>query len=102
MRLKECAKIDYFEEIGLGHLKLEQPVKSLSSGEKQRLQLLNWIEETAEDTLFILDEPSVGLHLEDIDLLYEILKRLGNKNDVLVIDHNPYLLRKIGIGTVLQ
>ncbi|MEO2126957.1 MAG: excinuclease ABC subunit A [Christiangramia sp.] len=97
-----CEKIDYFEEIGLDHLKMEQPVKSLSSGEKQRLQLLNWIEETAEDTLFILDEPSVGLHLEDIDLLYEILKRLGNKNDVLVIDHNPYLLRKIGIGTVLQ
>ncbi len=88
--------------IGLDHLKLDQPVKSLSSGEKQRLLLLRWLEDKGQKNLYILDEPSVGLHFEDIDLLFEILENLSKENDVLVIDHNPYLLSKIGVGMVLE
>jgi excinuclease ABC subunit A len=90
------------EEIGLAHLSLDQTVQSLSSGEKQRLLLLTWLQDQAESELFILDEPSIGLHYADIDLLYSILKKLSATNDVLVIEHNPYLLNKIGVGLVLN
>jgi len=90
------------EEIGLTHLRLDQPVQSLSSGEKQRLLLLNWLQDRPKNALFILDEPSTGLHYADIDLLYTILKELGKENDILVIDHNPYLLEMIGVGVVLE
>ena len=90
------------QEIGLGHLNLDQPIQSLSSGEKQRLLLLNWLLQGSKDVLYILDEPSTGLHYEDIDLLLKILKDLSIENDILVIDHNPYLLEKIGIGLELK
>jgi excinuclease ABC subunit A len=88
-------------EIGLAHLNLDQPVQSLSSGEKQRLLLLNWLQNPSQNTLYILDEPSIGLHYADIDLLYGILEKIIPQNDVLVIDHNLYLLDRIGVGIVL-
>ncbi|WP_372920498.1 AAA family ATPase, partial [Salegentibacter sp.] len=94
--------LNELEEIGLAHLRLDQPVQSLSSGEKQRLLLLNWLQDRATNTLYILDEPSTGLHYADIDLLYDILEKLSKDNDILVIDHNPYLLSKIGVGLVLE
>jgi len=93
--------LNQLEEIGLAHLRLDQPVQSLSSGEKQRLLLLNWLQEENKNTLYILDEPSTGLHYADIDLLYAILKKLSKDNDILVVDHNKYLLEKIGVGMVL-
>ncbi|MDN3593945.1 ATP-binding cassette domain-containing protein [Zunongwangia endophytica] len=94
--------IEELEEIGLAHLRLEQPVKSLSSGEKQRLLLLNWFQNKTENELLILDEPSTGLHYADIDLLFTMLLKLSQTNDLLVIDHNQYLLQKIGVGVVLS
>jgi len=90
------------EEIGLAHLSLEQTVQSLSSGEKQRLLLLTWLQDAPQNQLFILDEPSTGLHYADIDLLYTILEKLSADNDILVIEHNPYLLEKIGVGKILR
>jgi excinuclease ABC subunit A len=86
----------------LAHLSLDQTVQSLSSGEKQRLLLLNWLQNRPEKELFVLDEPSTGLHYADIDLLYDILEKLSINNDILVIEHNPYLLEKIGVGLVLS
>lgn len=94
--------LDQLTEIGLAHLSLDQPVRSLSSGERQRLLLLNWLQNREERTLYILDEPSTGLHYSDIDQLYDILKKLSAANDILIIDHNPYLLEKIGVGVVLE
>lgn len=94
--------LNRLEEIGLGHLSLSQTVQSLSSGEKQRLLLLNWLQNKSKNELFILDEPSIGLHYADIDLLYSILEELSLENDVLVIEHNPYLLNRIGVGLVLK
>ncbi|WP_026915815.1 excinuclease ABC subunit A [Christiangramia portivictoriae] len=94
--------LERLQKIGLGHLRLDQPIQSLSSGEKQRLLLLNWLLQGSEDMLFILDEPSTGLHYADIDLLFGILKDLSIKNDILVIDHNQYLLEKIGVGVELK
>ena len=99
---KTIEYLEQLEEIGLAHLSLEQPVQSLSSGEKQRLLLLNWLQDRATDTLYILDEPSTGLHYADIDLLFAILEKLSLANDILVIDHNPYLLEKIEVGMVLE
>jgi len=98
----EYSLLDQLEEIGLAHLRLDQPVQSLSSGEKQRLLLLNWLQEDKTDSLYILDEPSTGLHYADIDLLYAILEKLSKNNDILIIDHNLYLLEKIGIGVNLN
>ncbi len=93
--------IKSIEDIGLAHLSLDQTVQSLSSGEKQRLLLLNWLQNKPKKELFVLDEPSTGLHYADIDLLYDILEKLSINNDILVIEHNPYLLEKIGVGLVL-
>ncbi|HET8859973.1 ATP-binding cassette domain-containing protein [Marivirga sp.] len=98
---KSLHLINQLKEIGLAHICLDQPVQSLSSGEKQRLLLLSWLQDQPTNTLFILDEPSTGLHYADIDLLYVILKELGESNDILVIDHNPYLLEMIGVGVVI-
>ncbi|MBZ9730048.1 ATP-binding cassette domain-containing protein [Salegentibacter sp. JZCK2] len=100
--VKTLEFLDQLEEIGLAHLRLDQPVQSLSSGEKQRLLLLNWLQDQTANALYILDEPSTGLHYADIDLLYAILKKLSEANDILIIDHNPYLLGKIGVGVVLE
>ena len=94
--------IKQLEEIGLAHLTLDQTVQSLSSGEKQRLLLLDWLHSDAKDELFVLDEPSTGLHYADIDLLYLLLLELSKANDILVIDHNPYLLQKICTGLHLE
>ncbi len=99
---KSLLFLDQLEEIGLAQLSLDQPVQTLSSGEKQRLLLLDWLQKADGDALYILDEPSTGLHYADIDLLLTILQKLSEKNDVLVIDHNLYLLQKIGVGMVLE
>jgi excinuclease UvrABC ATPase subunit len=99
---KATQLLNRLEQIGLGHLLLEQTVQSLSSGEKQRLLLLNWLQEKPKNELFILDEPSTGLHYADIDLLYGMLEELSIENDVLVIEHNLYLLGRVGVGVVLN
>ena len=92
---KTATFLEQLRAIGLGHLSLQQTVQSLSSGEKQRLLLLNWLDEKPKNELFILDEPSVGLHYSDIDLLLGILEKLAKENDVLVVEHNLYLLGKL-------
>ena len=99
---KAIQQLTAFSNIGLSHLRLDQTVKSLSSGEKQRLLLNNWLQAKTQNQLLILDEPSIGLHYADIDLLYQSLKQLSEQNDLLVIDHNPYLLEKIGVGVELK
>lgn len=100
--VKAVQQLKVLSNVGLSHVRLDQTVKSLSSGEKQRLLLLNWLQNKTKGQLLILDEPSIGLHYTDIDLLYEVLKQLSKHNDLLVIDHNPYLLEKIGVGLVLK
>jgi len=99
--VKSLQLLDQLEEIGLAHLSLDQPVQSLSSGEKQRLLLLNWLKNPTRNELYILDEPSTGLHYSDIDLLFVILEKISLNNDIVIIDHNPYLLQKIGVGVIL-
>ncbi|SFT68824.1 excinuclease ABC, A subunit [Lishizhenia tianjinensis] len=100
-KAKVISSLQELQNIGLGHLQMNQAVQSLSSGEKQRLTLLDWRKDKVQNQLLILDEPSIGLHYSDIDQLLTLLKDLSQNNDVLVIDHNAYLLEQIGVGAVI-
>ncbi len=83
-------KIKVLQDIGLGYIKLGQPSSTLSGGENQRVKLATELaKRDTGRTLFILDEPTTGLHFEDIRVLLGVFNRLADKgNTVLIIEHN--------------
>ena len=83
-------KIKVLQEVGLGYIKLGQPSTTLSGGESQRVKLATELSKRdTGKTLYILDEPTTGLHFEDIRVLMTVLNRLVDKgNTVIVIEHN--------------
>lgn len=88
-------KIKVLQEIGLGYIKLGQPSSTLSGGESQRVKLATELakKETGK-TLFILDEPTTGLHFEDIRILLGVINKLVEKgNTVIVIEHNMDIIK---------
>jgi len=90
-----CEKLKTVEEVGLGYLKLGQSATSLSGGEAQRIKLAAELaRKSTGKTLYVLDEPSIGLHFEDIKKLLKVLDALVKKgNTVLVVEHNLDIIK---------
>ncbi len=88
-------KIKTIQDVGLGYIKLGQSSTSLSGGESQRIKLATELARPSTgNTLYILDEPTTGLHFEDIRILLGVLRRLVNRgNTVLIIEHNLDVIR---------
>ena len=82
--------LDSFVEIGLGYLSLDRPSSSLSGGEAQRTKMIRHLGSSLTDVTYIFDEPTIGLHPHDIQRMNELLLRLRDKgNTVLVVEHKP-------------
>lgn len=83
-------KLKMLQDVGLGYIKLGQPCTTLSGGESQRIKLATELsKKDTGKTLYILDEPTTGLHFEDINILLDVIQKLVNKgNSVIVIEHN--------------
>jgi len=88
-------KLKTMEDVGLGYLKLGQSATNLSGGEAQRIKLATELaRKSTGNTLYVLDEPTVGLHFDDIRKLLGVLNALVDKgNTVLVVEHNPDVIR---------
>jgi excinuclease ABC subunit A len=88
-------KLKLLQEVGLGYIRVGQPATTLSGGEAQRVKLSKELSRRATGrTLYVLDEPSVGLHAADVHKLIEVLQRLVDSgNSVLIIEHNLDIIK---------
>jgi excinuclease ABC subunit A len=89
------SKIKVLQDVGLGYIKLGQPSTTLSGGESQRVKLATELaKKDTGKTLYVLDEPTTGLHFEDIRVLLNVLNRLVEKgNTIIVIEHNMDVIK---------
>src|SRR5688572_23410588 len=87
-------RLGYLDEVGLSYLSLDRPTRSLSGGETERVTLTTCLGSRLVNTLFVLDEPSVGLHARDTVKLVRILQKLRDAgNTVVVVEHEPAVMR---------
>ncbi|MFI1032875.1 ATP-binding cassette domain-containing protein [Streptomyces sp. NPDC020951] len=85
--------LDSFVEIGLGYLALERPSGTLSGGEAQRVKMIRHLGSSLTDVTYVFDEPTIGLHPHDIQRMNDLLLRLRDKgNTVLVVEHKPEVI----------
>ncbi len=93
---KILKRLNLLKEVGLDYLKLGQPSTTLSGGEAQRIKLVNELAKRGNNTLYILDEPTTGLHSCDVEKLLQVLNKLVYRgNTVLVIEHNLDILKSV-------
>ncbi|MFX0030158.1 MAG: ATP-binding cassette domain-containing protein, partial [Candidatus Hermodarchaeota archaeon] len=87
-------KLKFVKDVGLGYLVINQPAYTLSGGEAQRLKIAKEISKNSKKkSMYILDEPTVGQHMEDVSRLISVLHSLVDKgHTVVVIEHHPHLL----------
>ncbi len=92
--LEELAgRLRFLDEVGLGYLTLNRQARTLSGGEMQRLRLASCLASRLVDTLYVLDEPTIGLHPRDVGRFLDVLVRLRDLgNTVLVVEHEPAVL----------
>lgn len=90
-------KLKVLEEVGLGYIQLGQSATTLSGGEAQRIKLSRELTyPLGRRVLYLLDEPTVGLHYHDIEMLLKVLNKLVDKgNSVAVIEHNMHILKSV-------
>src|SRR3989442_7443174 len=87
-------RLEYLSETGLDYLTLDRPSKTLSGGEAQRIELAHALGGSLSHALYVLDEPTVGLHPRDTERLIRVLRRLeGRKNTLLVVEHDPDVIQ---------
>ena len=87
-------RVAFLRDVGLGYLSLDRLTRTLSGGEAQRIALANALGASLVDTLYVLDEPTIGLHPRDVGRLIDLLKRLcAAGNTVVVVEHDPSAIR---------
>lgn len=87
-------KVQNIIDIGLGYLTLDRETSTLSGGESQRIKMVKYLNSNLIDLLYIFDEPSVGLHPRDVDKLNQLLMKLRDKgNTVIVVEHDPDVIK---------
>src|SRR6266480_4843643 len=94
LRSEICARLNYLSEVGVGYLTLDRSTRTLSGGEVQRVNLTTCLGASLVNTLFVMDEPSVGLHPRDIGRLVRVMHNLRDKgNTLLVVEHEEQIIR---------
>ena len=94
LREQIVSRLGYLESVGLGYLTLDRATKTLSGGEIERVNLTTCLGASLVNTLFVMDEPSVGLHPRDVGKLLEIMKALRDKgNTLIVVEHEDAVIR---------
>ncbi len=93
LRREIVNRLTYLDEVGLSYLTLERQTRTLSGGESQRINLAAALGSSLTETMYVIDEPTVGLHARDSERLLTVLRRLRNAaNTVVVVEHDPTII----------
>src|SRR4051812_22110029 len=94
LRSEICARLNYLCQVGVGYLTLDRSTRTLSGGEVQRVNLTTCLGASLANTLFVMDEPSIGLHPRDVGQLVRVMHNLRDKgNTLLVVEHEEQIIR---------